>query len=227
MKMRNDYVAEGVSIYYYVVEWDAKALSWEDFRGKVLGPTDPAKAPVDSCRGAVLAKWKELDLTAEPDVADNAVHGSASPFEAYAERANWLGHRAQRDPFGKLLLKAGVTQSLIKEWSNDPQVTFGLLPMTRSLFDTLEDTDSDYCLALCQMIASFQGAAMDTKTSNPKEKELAALKEQLAAYEQLAKAVAVFQSFSLPAEEPAADAQETSKKEGKSKRSRKSKKQRD
>ena len=26
---------------------DEKDLSWEDFRGKVLGPTDPAQAPQD------------------------------------------------------------------------------------------------------------------------------------------------------------------------------------
>merc|ERR1712232_185429 len=41
MTMRAGFVKEGVSIYYYVVEWSPDDLAWADFRGKVLGPTDP------------------------------------------------------------------------------------------------------------------------------------------------------------------------------------------
>jgi hypothetical protein len=214
MSMRSKFVKPGASIYYYLVEWEASSLSWADFRGKVLGPTDPSEAPADSCRGAVLAKWKDLGLASEPNTGDNAVHASASPFEAFAERANWLGYRADRDPFGRLLLnKAHIPRSLLKEWSNDPQVTFGHLPMTKSIFDTLEDTDTDYCLALCQMIASFAGGAGETKKTDPLEKEVAKLKEQLAMYESLAQAVAAFQAFSPPKEEKVS----TGKGEGKGK----------
>lgn len=199
MSMRSKFVADGVSIYYYVVEWDSTACSWEDFRGKVLGPTDPADAPEDSLRGLIAAKWKDLGLKSAPNVGDNGVHASASPFEAFAERANWLGFRPERDPFGKLLLKAGISRGTIKDWSNDPQVTYGLLPMTKSLFDSLEDTDTDYCLALCQMIAT-QSGDQEKKTS-PLEKEVTKLKEQLAMYEDLAKAVSAIQDFK-PAPEP-------------------------
>jgi hypothetical protein len=84
MSMRSKFVAEGVSIYYYIVEWESSKLSWEDFRGSVLGPTDPATASAKSCRGAILANWKELGLTSEPNTGDNGVHASASPFEAFA-----------------------------------------------------------------------------------------------------------------------------------------------
>merc|ERR1712014_63256 len=45
MSMRSKFTKPGTQIYYYSVEWDPKSLSWEDFRGKVLGPTDPAEAP--------------------------------------------------------------------------------------------------------------------------------------------------------------------------------------
>merc|ERR1740138_1955843 len=55
MTMRAGFVKPDTCIYYYVVEWDQKDLSWADFRGKVLGPTDPAEAPKDSVRGAALA----------------------------------------------------------------------------------------------------------------------------------------------------------------------------
>ena len=34
--------------------------SWGDFRAKVLGPTDPADAPLDSLRGVIAANWEAL-----------------------------------------------------------------------------------------------------------------------------------------------------------------------
>merc|ERR1719240_2539488 len=66
MTMRSAFTAPGRSIHYYTVEWDESNLSWEDFRGKVLGD------------------WKALGLKSEPNVGDNGVHASASPFEAMA-----------------------------------------------------------------------------------------------------------------------------------------------
>ena len=134
MSMRSKFVAEGVSIYYYMVDWESSACAWEDFRGKVLGPTDPEAAPTDSLHGAILAQWEELGLESKPDTGDNGVHASASWFEALLERVNWLGYRADREPFGKFMLKVGVSPIVIKEWSDDPQVTFGVLPMNKSTF---------------------------------------------------------------------------------------------
>merc|ERR1712187_975145 len=197
MSMRSKFVSEGASIYYYVISWDPKKCSWKDFRGKVLGPTDPEPAPSDLLRGAILKDWKALGLKSSPNVGDNGVHASASPFEAYAERANWLGFRPDRDTFGKLLLKAGISRGLIKDWSNDPQVTYGIVPITASLFDSLEDEDTDYCLALCQMIASFSHGEKDSKTV-ALEKEVTKLKEQLALYESVGRAVALIQEFKPP-----------------------------
>jgi len=195
MSMRSKFVEPGCSIYYYVVEWDAK-LPWADFRGQVLGPTDPATAPADSLRGAILAKWKELGLTSEPNTGDNGVHASASPFEALSERVNWLGYRIDRDPFGKVLLKAHVSVGTIREWCKDPQVTFGPVPMTKSLFDTLEDTDTDWCAGLCTMIA---GACAPAKKPTGEEAELEKLKAQLETYRELEKATLLIQSFVPPA----------------------------
>jgi len=188
MSMRSKFVNPGASIYYYVVEWEG--VSWEDFRGKVLGPTDPSTAPGDSLRGLILAKWKELGLESEPNTGDNGVHASASPFEALAERVNWLGYRLERDPFGKVLLKHGISAGTIKDWCKDPQVTFGPIPMTKSLYDTLEDTDSDWCAALCAMIAAPAKAAK----KDPKEKEVEELKAKVEKYEVLAQAVATIQA---------------------------------
>merc|ERR1719265_2602120 len=157
MTMRAGYVKEGKSIYYYVIEWDAKDLPWSDFRGKVLGPTDPAEAPADSLRGGAYKDWEALGLAAQPNTGENCVHASASPFEALAERMNWLGYRADRDSFGKALLNAGVSTKTIKAWSLDPVVSYGdkFDPTNKSIWDTIEDMDAQACIDKCVEIDAW------------------------------------------------------------------------
>lgn len=152
MSMRSKFTQPGGSIHYYAVEWSSQKLSWADFRGKVLGPTDPADAPADSLRGLCYQQWEELGLSAQPNVGDNGVHASASPFEALAERMNWLETELQNDRFGKALNQAGVSEDTIKDWSVDPRVT---LPggSTSSLFDAVEDLDAQTCIDKCAEIA--------------------------------------------------------------------------
>lgn len=122
MAMRGRFTAPGTSIHYFVVSFDPSTLKWEDFRGKVLGPTDPKDAPADSLRGIINAEWKELGLDDVPNVGNNGVHASASPFEGLAERVNWLQQSMSSDPFAKRLLEAGIPEATLKAWSVDPQV---------------------------------------------------------------------------------------------------------
>lgn len=154
MEMRNKYVAPGAAIHYYLVEWDPLVLSWADFRGQLLGPTDPTQAPEDSLRGKIYAQWKDLGLSSQPNIGDNGVHASASPFEALSERMNWLGVKAAEDNFGQLLLLGGVTPKHIEDWAFDPRVTFEQSgkEVTSSLYDALEDLDADRCVTQCQII---------------------------------------------------------------------------
>lgn len=154
MEMRSKYVAPGVSIHYYVVEWDSEKMSWENFRGEALGPTDPADASPESLRGNIYKNWEALGLDSQPNVGDNGVHASASPFEAMAERSNWLGQNIETDTFGKLAIEAGIPKETLVAWSVDPQVTYGAkyMEIKKSLFDSVEDVDSDVCLARLLMI---------------------------------------------------------------------------
>jgi len=128
------------------VEWDSKVLPWADFRGKLLGPTDPAEAPAGSIRKEILDSYKELGLKSLPNKGDNGVHASASPFEGLAEKSNWLNLDIKDDAFGKALVDAGLSVATIKDWSVDPRVE---LPGGEkgSVFDALEDMDADECLA--------------------------------------------------------------------------------
>merc|ERR1712048_37059 len=155
MAMRSKFTKPGTQIYYYSVEWDPASLSWEDFRGRLLGPTDPAEAPKDSLRGKVLAQWKELGLESEPNVGDNGVHASASPFEAFAERNNWLKVPIGKDVFGRSMLEEDVPMETIKAWSVDPQVNIGDGKMG-SIFDALEDMNVDDCLAKVVQLSKAQ-----------------------------------------------------------------------
>ena len=147
MEMRSKFTLPGTSIHYYTVDFDPATTKWEDFRGKVLGPTDPADAPAGSLRRAVFDNWADLGLSAVPNVGDNAVHASASPFEALAERTNWLKVDVADDAFGKQLLDAGVSAETIKAWSVDPQVPTGEEGKKQSIFDQLEDLDANECAA--------------------------------------------------------------------------------
>ena len=74
MSMRSKFVGEANSIYYFSVEWDPATLSWADFRGNLLGPTDPNEAPEESIRGTILKKWEEFKLPGVPNKGDNGVH---------------------------------------------------------------------------------------------------------------------------------------------------------
>ena len=72
--------------------------------------------------------------------------------------SNWLGASSGTDPFGKALLKSGLSKKTIKEWSVDPRVT---LPGgdKGSVFDALEDMDVDDCLA---KLVELNGLNADT-----------------------------------------------------------------
>ena len=155
MAMREKFTKPGSSIYFYLVEWEPSELSWEDFRGKVLGATDPSTAASGSLRREIFSQWKSLGLAAEPNVGDNGVHASASPFEALAERLNWMSATLEGDAFGQAMIASGIPKGTIMEWTKDPQVPFE--GKKASLFDLLEDLSYDECLAKSQAIAGVSG----------------------------------------------------------------------
>merc|ERR1712083_1122334 len=102
MSMRSAFTAPGKQIHYYTVEWDESKLSWEDFRGKVLGPTDPKDGPEGSLRRKMYDEWKSLGLPGQPNTGDNGVHASASPFEGLCERMNWLEVKCESGKKGSI-----------------------------------------------------------------------------------------------------------------------------
>jgi nucleoside diphosphate kinase len=155
MSMRDKYTKAAASIHYYTVEWDSSKLSWADFRAKVLGATDPGTADAGSLRRMIYDRWEELGLSACPDVGDNGVHGSASPFEALTERRNWLGATLEKDDFARAMSSSGVKKTVIETWTRDPQVPHD--GKSVSVFDSLEDLDSKPCLEMAFKLAGVKG----------------------------------------------------------------------
>jgi len=152
--MRAKFTAPGTCIQYFEVEWDPASLPWEKFRGEVVGATNPKEAAAGSMRNTIFQQWKELGLSAEPDTGDNAVHASASPFEGLAEKANWLSRDVSEDPLGRALSAAGLGQGTIEKWMQDPAVFFE--GKKQSLFDLLEDLDSEACVEKARDISAQQ-----------------------------------------------------------------------
>ena len=153
MAMREKYTKPSASITYFCAEWDESKLSWADFRGKVLGATDPTTAAEGSLRKIVLDQYKDLGLSAVPNVGDNGVHASASPFEALAERMNWIGASVETDPFAQALTAAGV--KTIPEWTKDPQVNIST-PVTNP-FNTTFYRSHPFFADLGMLFSSFSG----------------------------------------------------------------------
>jgi hypothetical protein len=147
MSMKNAYVKPGNRIVAYSVTWDQNNCSWEDFRCKVLGPTDPTKAPKDSIRGMIFADWEKLGLAEQPNTGDNGVHASASPFEGLAEHMNWLGMSPKKCVFGQTMLSTGIAMKTIAEWSVDPQLIISPSGERGSCFDAMEDQNALDCIA--------------------------------------------------------------------------------
>jgi len=152
--MRSRFTIPNTCIHYYEVRWSPSQLSWGDFRGKVLGGTDPKTAEPGSLRNEIFSTWRELGLTSEPTTGDNGVHASASPFEAMSERSNWLGVPLETDFYGRAMLALGIPASVIRHWCDDPAVRYE--GKKQSLFDLLEDLDGKECL---KKSASIHAAA--------------------------------------------------------------------
>ena len=123
MAMREKYTKPGEKIHYYLVEWDPASLSWEDFRGKVLGATDPATAADGSLRKAIFTGWKGLGLKSEPNVGDN---GAPRPRARVAPQA--VLSRPSTPP-------ARITQACTRRRARSrrsPSVSTGWAPSSRT-----------------------------------------------------------------------------------------------
>ena len=144
--MAAEYLSEGPVLHYFVVVWRPDHLSWSEFRKNVIGGTNPSGREQGSLRAHFMRNWKELGLKSQPSMVSNCIHGSASPFEGYLEKANWTKTVASIDLFGQQLLDLGFTEHELDFLALDPMMIFDRNSSFISVFDRLEGLDSDATL---------------------------------------------------------------------------------
>ncbi len=151
MAMRGKYVAKDASIHAYIIQWNESALTWKDFRSKVIGSTNPADAEKDSLRSTIFHGYQELGLTEQPNTGNNAIHASASPLEGLAERCNWCSQEINQDQFGSMLLGKGIPETSIVDWCDNIEVRLPTISeqsgyKKETVFDVVEDMSANECI---------------------------------------------------------------------------------
>mmetsp|Transcript_6424 Transcript_6424/g.7799 ORF Transcript_6424/g.7799 Transcript_6424/m.7799 type:complete len:269 (+) Transcript_6424:82-888(+) len=62
-QLRQKYIAPGVELVVYKVQFDGEKVPWEEFRGSVIGATNPEKAVKGSLRQKFLESYEELGVS--------------------------------------------------------------------------------------------------------------------------------------------------------------------
>jgi hypothetical protein len=159
--LRNTFTNAANGVHIFVISWNKTICTYRDFREKLMGSVDPASCihQQESCiRRKFWDNWKELGFAQQgiPSPEFNAVHGSASPFEALVEQMNWLRLDPRRDAFGQRVINA-IGEENLNEWVADKvfQLKDGSNVM---VFDHLEMLDAEQCLVELERMA--QGDAV-------------------------------------------------------------------
>ena len=102
--MRAKYVAPGASVYYYSVQWDSSSMSWADFRGSLLGATDPEAGLYLPARSIEIIDAAQPAATLEQLAAEangplrgaleNAEPGFQAALDQAVEENDWAPLRA-------------------------------------------------------------------------------------------------------------------------------------
>jgi hypothetical protein len=143
LAMNEAYYNPSASLDYLICEWDESRTTWPQVLSTVVGDADPAHAPADSIRGALLRDWESLGLEHAPSAHHNCLHVSSSAFAGLADRLLWRkGSMLYTDLFGSRLLSARIKSALITEWTKNPEVGVG----HQRLLDTLCGLNSADCI---------------------------------------------------------------------------------
>jgi nucleoside diphosphate kinase len=75
------------SLPMYCVEFN---MSYEEFKEKIIGATDPTKAHECSIRGTLYRLWETCGIRRQPSIGENGIHGSGSEEDAKKEIELWF-----------------------------------------------------------------------------------------------------------------------------------------
>lgn len=139
--IREVFTDSEAQIDYYMVDFDKTDLCWKDFRGKVIGATNPNAADPNSIRGFLCANQEKYGL--KVSYRDNIIHASASPFEGLVEKLTWLeGFDFNTDPLGVKLAEKGYNGEKVLALRDENPVLTLKGYENEKLIDVLEDKDT-------------------------------------------------------------------------------------
>jgi len=128
---------------YYVLDFDPRQTTWEQFRKKILGATDSSKADPESFRGRLYSEYN-----VEFPGRDNFVHGSAGPLEGFVERSI---HEADFDacdnPVGRYLAERDISREDFESWKLSQSVS-----QLGELFDATEEKNTGDVISLLDAV---------------------------------------------------------------------------
>jgi nucleoside diphosphate kinase len=135
--MQASYEALDTFAHYFHIEWVPELMSWDTFRRRIIGSTNPVTAHPESLRYLVYADWQILGLPLQPNMENNAIHSSASAYEAMVERGIWLNLPTELDPLGTRLHREGIPSTTLDSWAQNPRI------MGKDAFEYFEDKGND------------------------------------------------------------------------------------
>ena len=142
--MRERFTAPEAEILWYAVAFEQAKLAWKDFRGSVIGATDPSKAGEGSIRNRLFAEYSSFGLQFRPTMSDNGVHASAGPIEGMRERMVWAGIAPEESELGRALLNKGITREELDQLLENGETVFR--GKKGPVFDITEDCDTESVL---------------------------------------------------------------------------------
>ena len=131
-------------IQWFIVSWNEKETSWEDFRLKFVGATNPSKAVNGSIRNYMYNNFTELNLNKKPEGSDNGIHASASPIEAaYEIGCVWK-------PNGSSMKTTSVWKAGIAKNISTSLLTQYITNHNDMSFDLCEHHNLSHCMGLME-----------------------------------------------------------------------------
>ncbi len=125
--------------------------SWYELKNKMVGATFPENADKNSIRGILCSNANKYGFK-EVTIANNCVHLSAGPFEAFSEIMNFFGKLINADVSNihPLILKRMLAMGISREDAiaslKNPKIVFG--GKDTDLFTATEDKDTDTAIQI-------------------------------------------------------------------------------
>ena len=160
LSMEENLYHEDTRIGYFVMEFDPRQTSWEDFRKKVLGSTNASAADPDSLRGRLYAEFP-----IKYPGRDNFVHGSAGPLEGLIERSiHEEDLQLETNPVGAALAERGISLLMLNRWRTAQPVS-----VLSKWFDRTEERDTDVVTLLLEEMDFYNAILNHAKKDNGRE----------------------------------------------------------